>query len=460
MTIPTYAGLGTALSGLEAMQAGIDTTSENISNASNPDYADESVNLVTNPSLTFFTGEGNNPPVELGTGVAVQSITRNDDAFIDGQYWTANANSSYYTTLSNQLTDTEDNLNTSSTSGLQAAISNFYSSWQTLASNQNPTQGTTVLEQGQTLAQQLNAASQQISTLQSQAGAEVTSLAGSGGELQQYATDIAQLNVQIAATSASGLSSNSLQDQRASVIGKLSALANIQVTQQKNGSDTITLMNTSTTPATPVGSSPLVDGGNGTTVPSASAAVTLPASTDLTSIGGAIGALAQLADTNASDPNAPLAQMQSELDTLASGVASDINTASGTGFFTTSDGSSTITAANIAVNSAVTSATLAGLSNATDNAVYATNTDATNKLATFVSQVGNTVSQATDSATTASSLLTNISNERQSVSGVSLDQEMTNLITYQQGYQASARVMNTMQSVIQTLITSVGGAGL
>ena len=457
MTIPTYAGLGTALSGLEAMQAGIDTTSENISNASNPDYADESVNLVTNPSLTFFTGEGNNPPVELGTGVAVQSITRNDDAFIDGQYWTANANSSYYSTLSNQLTDTEDDLNTSSTSGLQSALSTFYSSWASLANT--PTNGSAVIGAATNLATQLNQASQQISTLQTQAGDEVSSLTSAGGELDQYATDIAQLNVQIAATSAAGLSSNSLQDQRAAVIDKLSALANIQVTQQTNGSDTITLMNNSTTPATPVGSA-LVDGGNGTTVPTPSAAVTLPAATDLTSIGGTIGALAQLADTNASDPNASLAQMKSQLDTVASNVAGLVNTASGMTFFSPNDGTSTITAANISVDSSVTASSLAALSSTTDTNVYATNTQATNDLANFVSQVGNTVGQANDSASTTSSLLTNISNERQSVSGVSLDQEMTNLITYQQGYQASARVMNTMQSVIQTLISSVGGAGL
>ena len=453
MTIPTYSGLGTALSGLEAMQAGIDTTSENISNASNPDYADESVNLVTNPSITYFTGQGGNLPVEVGTGVSVGSITRNDDQFIDGQYWTANANSSYYSTLSNQLTDTEDDLNTSATSGLQSALSSFYSSWQTLSTDSSV--GSTVLGSATTLAQQLNQASQQISTLQSQAQDQVTTLTSAGGELDQYATDIAQLNTQIAATSAAGLSSNSLQDQRAAVIDQLSTLANIKVTQQSNGSDTITLMNDSTTPATPVGASPLVDGGNGTTVPDASAAVTLPAATDLGSVGGTIGALAQLADTNAADPNASLAQLGQQLDTFAGDLATNVNTTSGTSFFTTSDGSSTITAANIAVNPAVTSTTLAALPSATSTAVHGTETDSTNDLATFVSQVGNTVGQATDSAGTAASLLTNISNERQSVSGVSLDQEMTNLITYQQGYQASARVMNTMQSVINTLIQSV-----
>jgi flagellar hook-associated protein 1 FlgK len=455
VTIPTYAGLGTALSGLEAMQAGIDTTSQNIANSSNPDYADESVNLVTNPSLTFFTGQGNNSAVELGTGVAVQSITRNDDQFIDGQYWTANGNSSYYSTLSNQLTDTEDDLNTSSSSGLQSTLDTFYSSWASLATNSGL--GSSVMGAATNLATQLNQASQQISTLQSQAGEEVTTLTSSGGELDQYATDIANLNQQIADTNAAGMSPNSLLDQRATVIGQLSSLANIQVTQQSNGSDTITLMNTSTTPATQVGSSPLVDGGNGTTVPSTSAAVTLPAATDLTSIGGTIGALAQLADTNASDPNASLAQMKSQLDTVASGVATLVNTASGTTFFSPNDGTSTVTAANISVDSSVTSASLAALPSTTATAVYGTESQATNDLSTFVSQVGNTVGQASDSAATSASLLSNLSNERQSVSGVSLDQEMTNLITYQQGYQASARVMNTMQSVIQTLITSVGG---
>ena len=57
---------------------------------------------------------------------------------------------------------------------------------------------------------------------------------------------------------------------------------------------------------------------------------------------------------------------------------------------------------------------------------------------------------------TAQSLLTAISNQRQSVSGVSLDEEMTNLITYQQAYQASARVMNAINETLNTLINQVG----
>jgi flagellar hook-associated protein 1 FlgK len=66
--------------------------------------------------------------------------------------------------------------------------------------------------------------------------------------------------------------------------------------------------------------------------------------------------------------------------------------------------------------------------------------------------------QSTQSAQqTSQSLLSAIDNQRQSNTGVSLDEEMTNLITYQQAYQASARVMDAINQTLNTLITQVGG---
>jgi flagellar hook-associated protein 1 FlgK len=46
------------------------------------------------------------------------------------------------------------------------------------------------------------------------------------------------------------------------------------------------------------------------------------------------------------------------------------------------------------------------------------------------------------------------------VSGVSLDEEMTNMITFQRGYQASSRVMSTMDDMLDTLINRTGRVGL
>jgi flagellar hook-associated protein 1 FlgK len=77
--------------------------------------------------------------------------------------------------------------------------------------------------------------------------------------------------------------------------------------------------------------------------------------------------------------------------------------------------------------------------------------------AAFVSQVGSGVQAAQSTQATQQAVLTAVSNQRQSVSGVSLDEEMTNLIQYQQAYQASARVMNAINSTLDTLINSVGG---
>ncbi|MGA2166113.1 MAG: flagellar basal body rod C-terminal domain-containing protein, partial [Solirubrobacteraceae bacterium] len=66
------------------------------------------------------------------------------------------------------------------------------------------------------------------------------------------------------------------------------------------------------------------------------------------------------------------------------------------------------------------------------------------------------VQSATTNQANAQAVLSAVSNQRQSVSGVSLDEEMTNLITFQRGYQASARALNVMNEMLDTLINQSG----
>jgi flagellar hook-associated protein 1 FlgK len=61
---------------------------------------------------------------------------------------------------------------------------------------------------------------------------------------------------------------------------------------------------------------------------------------------------------------------------------------------------------------------------------------------------------------TAASLVSAVDDRRQSVAGVSLDEEMTNLMRFQRGYQASARTMTTMDEMIDTLVNRTGKVGL
>jgi len=78
----------------------------------------------------------------------------------------------------------------------------------------------------------------------------------------------------------------------------------------------------------------------------------------------------------------------------------------------------------------------------------------------LVTQVGADVQQATNQVDTTTALTNALQNQRQSVSGVSLDEEMTNLITFQRGYQASARALSAMDDMLDQLINRTGRVGL
>ncbi|MDQ7979110.1 flagellar hook-associated protein FlgK [Paraburkholderia sp. SARCC-3016] len=83
-------------------------------------------------------------------------------------------------------------------------------------------------------------------------------------------------------------------------------------------------------------------------------------------------------------------------------------------------------------------------------------TTLTNGYAEFVNNVGNTASNLESMATAKSSTLAQIQSQQQSVSGVNLDEEATNLLEYQQMYQASSKVIQTAQSLFQTILQALG----
>ncbi len=82
------------------------------------------------------------------------------------------------------------------------------------------------------------------------------------------------------------------------------------------------------------------------------------------------------------------------------------------------------------------------------------------RYAGLIAQVGSDVQTAQDNQTTAQAVVSAIGGQRQSVSGVSLDEEMTNLISFQRGYEASARTLTAMDQMLDTLINHTGTVGL
>ncbi|MGH2914266.1 MAG: flagellar hook-associated protein FlgK [Solirubrobacteraceae bacterium] len=439
MTIPSFTGYQTALSGLEAAQAAIDTTGQNIANANTPGYTRQVVNTAEAPSLGIpaFNQEGGT--TDLGTGVDVTSITRIRDQFLDVQYRAQNTAASNANTNASELAQVQTAVNEPSTNGIQAQMSKFWGAWSSLANDPtSPAAKQAVIDDGQTLAGTFNSVYGQMSTVQSQAATQYGSLTGANGSVEQDAQQIATLNGQITTATEAGQTPNNLLDQRDNLLDQLSSLAQVSVTSESDGSVTVGFGDAST---------PLV---SGTTV-------TWP-QTLTAAAGGQLGALYSLSST------APSGTIQQYLDSLAN-VATQVTGAvnalqPSSPFFAGTLGSPTnpltvsATPASIQTSSSSTSGPdlaqqIADLNGGTGDQDYGA----------FVAQLGNGVQSAQSTQATAQAVLTAVSNQRQSVSGVSLDQEMTNLINFQQAYQASARVMNAMDQALNSLITSVG-AGL
>ena len=431
MSIPTFSGLQTALSGLQAAQAAIDTTGQNIANANTPGYSREVVNTAATGSLQIPANTQTGGVVDLGTGVSITDISRIRDQFLDVQYRAQNSATSNANTNSSELQQVQTALNEPSSSGLQNVMSQFWNSWSTLASNPtNPSALSGVVNAGQTLASTFNSVSSQMATVQSQAAQQYSQLTGTNGQVQQDATQIATLNTQISQATQAGQSPNNLLDQRDQLLDNLSGLAHVSVTNQSDGSVTVGFGDAST---------PLVSGST----------VTWP-QTLTSASGGQLGSL-----LNLSSSTGPIGQFMSSLDGVASQVISSVNALQPSSPFFSGNSASTIAVSATASTVQPSSSTTSGTDLAT-NIASLSGGAADQSYAAFVSQVGSGVQSAQSTQTTSQAVLTAVSNQRQSVSGVSLDEEMANLIQYQQAYQASARVMNTIDSTINSLISTVG----
>jgi flagellar hook-associated protein 1 FlgK len=158
--------------------------------------------------------------------------------------------------------------------------------------------------------------------------------------------------------------------------------------------------------------------------------------------GGQLGALLGI-----SSPTGQLAAFQTGLNEVAAQLASSVNALHTSKPFFSGNTAATITAAVGGNNVALAIAALRG---GTADRSYAG----------LVAQVGSDVQSAQDDQTTSQAVVSAIEGQRQAVSGVSLDEEMTNLISFQRGYEASARTMTAMDEMLDTLINHTGQAGL
>jgi flagellar hook-associated protein 1 FlgK len=237
-SIPAYTGIESALRGLEAAQAGIDTTGHNIANANTPGYTRQVVDLTESPAYTLpgfsnVTGAG----IQLGTGVDVTTINRVRSQFLDVQYRAQNGTTSNASTTSGTLQQVQAALDEPTSSGLSSQLSAFWGAWSALSNApQSLAARQAVVDAGTTVTQTLHSLSQQLTTIQAQTAQQYSALTATpSGQVITDAQQIASLNRSISQQEAAGQVPNDLLDQRDQLIDNLSSLANVSITNQPNG---------------------------------------------------------------------------------------------------------------------------------------------------------------------------------------------------------------------------------
>jgi flagellar hook-associated protein 1 len=415
MPISSFMGLETSLRGLLAQQRALDVTTHNIANADRAGYTRQTAVLAAAPALSVPGALQNGATGQLGQGVDVQAYQRLRDAFADLQYRAANMTSGDGSARANALDQVDDAFGEPSDTGLNAALSSFFDSWDALAANpESSAAKQVVVGTATTLASAFNALDGRLAALAGNASQEYADLTGPNGAVMSAATELQQLNVAIRDAVQGGGSPNDLLDRRDQVLDNLSALGQVSVSDVGNGMISVQFGDAA---------SPLVDATN---------AVNPPAG--MTAPGGRLGALLSVQTT--------IAGYRTSLDQVATQLSNGVSAALG--------GATFFSGATAATGGNELARAVAALRGGAAQSAYAD----------LVHTMGADTATADRAAQTGKALVDAADARRQSTNGVSLDEEMTNMVRFQRGYQASARAMSTMDEMLDVLINRTGKVGL
>lgn len=444
--------LSIAAQSLSNSTAALQNINNNIANANTPGYTREVAEFQSAPP----SAEAGPQP---GNGAILEGFQSVRDELLQSQIENETQAQGQANAQVSSLQQIQA-LFTTSTQDIGTEMSNFFSTLSSLSTQ--PDDSSTrqaVLTAGQNLADAFNAVSQSLT--QQQAGLN-TQVSWDVSQINQITSQIAALNPQIAALQAQGQDGGTLQDQRDQLVLDLSKLAGVSVTTTESGI-TVSIGN----------GTPLVVGSQSFALQTATGSggmqeVTDANGADITSAvqGGDLGGTLQIRDQ--SIPN-----ILNGLDTLAHQFANAFNAAqesgydengnAGQAFFNVpstvagSAGGISVALSDPALIAASSDGTAGSNGNvanltAVQSAALPSGESPTDAYANLVYQVGSVAAEANAQASATTTSLQQLNDQLSSVSGVSIDEESANLITYQQAYEAAARVITTVQSLFQVVM--------
>lgn len=483
----TFFGFNTALRGLFAQQTAMNTTAHNIANANTPGFTRQSAIFATTPAFSVPSLNKPGGAGQIGTGITVAEIRRVRDMFLDKQIRTETQSLGKYSTEWEWLSQIETIFMEPSDTGLSTVLDEFWNYWNELSKNaENSPIRTTVKEASITLADTLNNLAQQLDRIYEDIN-QVTAIRVE--QINSIAQQISVLNKQIAAIQGAGDQPNDLRDQRDALMDELAQIIDYEYEELSNGMVNIKIKGVATPPTEE--KVDLVAGLNYNTLsftytPGAKGteALQITAGGITYDVACHNGQLQGLANTKAS-----IQTYRDNLDKLAFTIAVEINALHESGYDLNNDLGEkyfilpdytdyTDAALNIKLNDNIKNdeSKIAAAKNPVENAAGERDNvgDGNNALAIYelsrtvlnslnnstvanfykntISALGVTANAAKTNETNQQALVDQLTNRRESISGVSIDEEVANMLQYQRSYEAAAKIMTTFDEMIQTIL--------
>ncbi|SDF25438.1 flagellar hook-associated protein 1 FlgK [Blastococcus aurantiacus] len=465
----TFSALNAATTALWAQRRALDVAGQNIANVNTEGYSRQRADMqaIGGSAVPAFysTSDG------IGGGVSVEQVTRIRDAFLEGRGHTEHANYARLSTEAGALEQVETAFREPGDQGIQSLLADVWDGWEAVT-NGPDTDATRaqVLQQMEALVGGLHFASASLKAQWNQTRENLTVLVD---DVNAAAASIADLNQAIQRGNQTSLPVNSLVDQRDLLVMKLADQAGASVRHGKDGMVDVI-----------VGGVTLVGGTSATKLAVAGSLDLAGTGTSPVRVVTAVGghtvrpdgtAAGQLAAMNGIFPS-----YQSDLDALAKDFADAVNGVHTTGaydklgnpgidVFESADGSP-INASNIRVAfddpALIAASGLPGAAN-TDSSkadeIAQLRSKAGGPDATYrrlVVQLGVEAAVANRGVQIQQVITTQIDASRESVAGVNLDEEMTNMLSYQHAYAAAGRLVSTIDEMLDVLINRTGRVGL
>lgn len=491
----SFGGLYTVRSGLDAARRALDIVGQNVANANTAGYSRQEVSFVSAEPAHVIRAPGR--------GISEVQVLRYRDEFLDRQFRSRSGMLGYYDAFSAKMAQVEQVVGDLSEGGLRTALEQFFNSWDYLASHPSDTAArVNVINAAQAFLGMARSSFQELAQLRTDVD---ETLRDKVADVNSAAQQVAKLNEAIMSQQASRQPANDLLDQRDRLLDSLARLAGTTNVTHNDGSVTVylgSLLLVDRQTAYPVDFTTAVE-------PDADpdpALVSLQQNMSVFTWNGIVtpppftsGEVAGLLTVR--DQSIP--EYMKYLDNLVRTLATEVNTIhmaddangvpmpSPVALFTAPDGTSPLGSGwmEIAVNPAVLADpgllvagnTLVGtpptapaasdgeralkIARLRDQAIL-TGAPVGNRPVTpgeYLRSVSSTLGLAVQGAQRqydgASMQVAQVDRHRQSVSGVSLDDEMTKMIQFQQAYNAAARVMTTLDEMLDVIVNRVGVVG-